>query len=224
MDGYAGKRERMVTDHVAARGIRDPRVLDAMRRVPREEFVRPLSRSSAYDDHPLPIAEGQTISQPYIVALTVEAAQLDESSRVLDVGTGSGYAAAVMAQIADRVISIERHPGLAEGARRVLERLGYSNVDVVVGDGTLGWPEAAPYDAIVAAAAAPAVPAPWLEQIRVGGRVVMPVGTPGFGQRLQRFVRSADGPPTVDDFGGVTFVPLIGTHGVGGPMFEENDD
>lgn len=224
MDGYAAKRERMVADQIAARGIRDPRVLDAMRRVPREEFVRPLSRSSAYEDHPLPIGEGQTISQPYIVALTVEAARLDPSSRVLDVGTGSGYAAAVMAQIVDRVVSIERHEGLAEGARRVLERLGYTNVEVVVGDGSLGWQEAAPYDAIVAAAAAPRVPAPWLDQLRVGGRLVMPVGTPGFGQRLQRLTRSEEGPPRVDDLAGVTFVPLIGVHGIGAPLFEEGDD
>ena len=224
MDGYAAKRERMVTDQIAARGIRDPRVLDAMRRVPREEFVRQLSRSSAYEDHPLPIAEGQTISQPYIVALTVEAAQVDETSRVLDVGTGSGYAAAVLAEIVERVVSIERHAALAESASQLLERLGYSNVEVVVGDGSLGWQVGAPYDAIVAAAAAPRVPAPWLDQLRVGGRLVLPVGTPGFGQRLERYTRTADGPPRKDDFGGVTFVPLIGAHGIGAPMFEEGDD
>ena len=224
MDGYAAKRERMVADQIAARGIRDPLVLEAMRRVPREEFVRPLSRSSAYDDHPLPIGEGQTISQPYIVALTVEAAGVDERSRVLDVGTGSGYGAAVMAEIVEWVVSIERHAGLAEGARLVLERLGYANVEVVVADGSLGWPDAAPYDAIVAAAAAPRVPAPWLVQLRDGGRLVMPVGTPGFGQRLERITRIADGDPLVDDLGGVTFVPLIGAHGIGAPMFEEGDD
>jgi protein-L-isoaspartate(D-aspartate) O-methyltransferase len=224
MDGYAARRDRMVTDQIAARGIRDTRVLDAMRRVPREEFVRPLSRSSAYEDHPLPIGEGQTISQPYIVALTVEAAQLDATSLVLDVGTGSGYAAAVLAEIVDRVVSIERHLGLVNTARQVLGRLGYSNVEVVVGDGTLGWPDAAPYDAIVVAAAAPRVPAPWLEQLRIGGHVVMPVGTPGFGQRLQRITRLEDGPPHVDDLGAVTFVPLIGEYGVGVPMFEESDD
>lgn len=224
MNGYAAKRERMVTDQIAARGIRDTRVLDAMRRVPREEFVRPLSRSSAYEDHPLPIGEGQTISQPYIVALTVASAGVDATSRVLDVGTGSGYAAAVLAEIVDRVVSIERHAGLAHLARQVLAKLGYVNVEVVVGDGTLGWPDAAPYDAIVAAAAAPRVPEPWLEQVRVGGHVVMPVGTPGFGQRLERITRVEQGPPRVEDLGGVTFVPLIGKHGVGVPMFEETDD
>ena len=223
MDPYAAKRDRMVSEQIAARGIRDERVLDAMRRVPREEFVLRNSRASAYEDHPLPIGDGQTISQPYIVALTVEAARVDETSSVLDVGTGSGYAAAVMAEIAGDIVSIERHEGLASAASRVLERLGYSNVTVVVGDGTLGWPDAAPYDAIVAAAAAPRVPAPWLDQVRVGGRLVMPVGTPGFGQRLQRITRT-DGTPRVDDLGGVTFVPLIGAHGVGAPMFEERDD
>ena len=223
MDPYAAKREKMVAEQIAARGIRDERVLDAMRRVPREEFVLKNSRPNAYEDHPLPIGDGQTISQPYIVALTVEAAQIDRSSHVLDVGTGSGYAAAVMAEIAGDIVSIERHQGLATSARRVLDRLGYSTVTVVVGDGTLGWPDAAPYDAIVAAAAAPRVPDPWIDQLRVGGRLIMPVGTPGFGQRLQRITRT-DATHRVDDLGGVTFVPLIGAHGVGAPMFEERDD
>lgn len=224
MDGYAVKRERMVAEQIAARGIRDPRVLDAMRRVPREEFVRRLSRSSAYEDHPLPIGSGQTISQPYIVARTVEAAAVDGNSSVLDVGTGSGYAAAVLAEIAADVVSIERHPELADGARRLLTRLGYTNVTVVTGDGTLGWPDAAPYDAIVVAAAAPRVPAPWLEQLTVGGRLVAPIGTPGFGQKLQRITVGPDGTLQTDDLGGVTFVPLIGALGVGAPLFEEGDD
>jgi protein-L-isoaspartate(D-aspartate) O-methyltransferase len=224
MDPYAAKRERMVAEQIAARGIRDPHVLDAMRSVKREEFVRRLSRSSAYEDHPLAIASGQTISQPYIVALTVEAAQVDERSHVLDVGTGSGYAAAVLAEIVEDVVSIERHPELAAGAREVLERLGYSTVSVVTGDGTLGWPDAAPYDAIVVAAAAPRVPNPWLEQLKDGGRLVMPVGTPGFGQRLQRITLGPDRRPHVDDLGAVTFVPLIGANGLGGPLFEESDD
>lgn len=223
MDGLDAKRERMVADQIAARGVRDPRVLNAMRQVPREEFVRPSSRSSAYEDHPLPIADGQTISQPYIVALTVEAARIGEHSRVLDVGTGSGYAAAVLAEIAEHVVSIERHPGLAQSAKQVLDRLGYSNVDVVVGDGTLGWPDGAPYDAIVAAAAAPHMPDPWLGQLAPGGRLVMPVGTPGFGQRLQRVTLTEDGASRTEDLGGVTFVPLIGAHGVGAAPFEEDD-
>ncbi len=224
MDSYSAKRERMVTEQIAARGIRDERVLHAMRAVPREEFVLKHSRSSAYEDHPLAIGDGQTISQPYIVALTLEAAQLERAGRVLDVGTGSGYAAAVLAEIVDEVVSIERHEGLAASASLVLDRLGYTNIEVVVGDGTLGWPGRAPYDAIVAAAAAPRVPAPWPDQLREGGRIVMPVGTPGFGQRLQRITRTADGPLQVDDLGGVTFVPLIGAHGMGAPLFEEGDD
>lgn len=224
MAGYAVKRERMVAEQIAARGIRDQRVLDAMRRVPREEFVRRLSRSSAYEDHPLPIGSGQTISQPYIVARTIEAAAVDENSSVLDIGTGSGYAAAVLAEIVAHVVSIERHPELADGARDLLRRLGYTNVTVVTGDGTLGWPDTAPYDAIVVAAAAPRVPAPWLEQLAAGGRLVAPIGTPGFGQKLQRITVGPDGALQTEDLGGVTFVPLIGALGVGAPLFEEGDD
>jgi protein-L-isoaspartate(D-aspartate) O-methyltransferase len=224
MDAWAAKRERMVTEQIAARGIRDPRVLGAMRRVPREEFVRVLSKSSAYDDHPLPIASGQTISQPYIVALTVEAARVDEHSHVLDVGTGSGYAAAVLAEIVEDVVSIERHPELSESAREVLARLGYSNVTIITGDGSLGWARGAPYDAIVVAAAASRVPDPWLEQLKDGGRLVMPLGTPGFGQKLKRFTLGPGRVPRMDDLGGVTFVPLIGAHGLGAPLFEEGDD
>ncbi|MBG6238037.1 protein-L-isoaspartate(D-aspartate) O-methyltransferase [Mycetocola sp. CAN_C7] len=216
MHGYAARREAMVATQIQARGISDRHVLDAMRRVPREEFVRASSRESAYEDHPLPIADGQTISQPYIVALTAEAALLDRSSCVLDVGTGSGYAAAVLAEIVDSVVSIERHPGLARSAAAVLARLGYDNVEVVIGDGSLGWPAAAPYDAIVVAAAAPRVPQPWLDQLSVGGRIILPVGVPRYGQRLQRITRTGIGPPRIDDLGGVTFVPLLGRYGVDG--------
>lgn len=214
MDDFRWRRERMVAEQLEARGIRDDRVLDAMRRVPREEFVRQSARASAYDDHPLPIDEGQTISQPYIVALTLEAALLGEDDSVLDVGTGSGYAAAVAGELVGRVVSIERHDGLAAAAERVLRRLGYANVTVVVGDGTLGYPPAAPYDAIVAAAAAPLIPAPWADQLTEDGRIVMPVGEPGFGQILTRATRRPDGSFQQESFGGVTFVPLIGEHGV----------
>lgn len=213
MGSFVVRRERMVAEQIAARGIRDERVLDAMRRVPREEFVRPTSRASAYEDHPLPIAHGQTISQPYIVALTVEAARIDNTSHVLDIGTGSGYAAAVLAEIAADVITIERHRALAEGARAVLARLGYANVTVVTGDGTLGWSDAAPYDAIVVAAAAPRIPDPWLRELADGGRLVMPVGRPGFGQALKRITLGPHREPRSEDLGGVTFVPLIGTFG-----------
>jgi protein-L-isoaspartate(D-aspartate) O-methyltransferase len=204
----------MVSEQLEARGIRDERVLDAMRRVPREEFVREGSRPSAYEDHPLPIDHGQTISQPYIVALTLEAARLTEHDRLLDVGTGSGYAAAVAAELVDRVVSIERHAGLAEAAREVLERLGYSRVQVVVGDGTLGYPDEAPYNAIVAAAAGPVIPQPWVDQLADGGRLIMPVGESRFGQSLIRATRSGTDTLRRENLGAVVFVPLIGEHGV----------
>ncbi len=217
MDEFRSRRERMVAEHIEARGIRDERVLDAMRRVPREEFVRPWARPNAYDDHPLPIDDGQTISQPYIVALTLEAALLRPDDVLLDVGTGSGYAAAVAAELVGRVVSIERHEGLATTAGAVLRKLGYDNVSVVVGDGTLGYPAQAPYDAIVAAAAGPRIPQPWVEQLTDGGRIMMPVGEMGFGQVLTRATRNPDGSLRTESFGGVTFVPLIGEHGVREP-------
>lgn len=215
MQDFRRLREQMVSEQLVARGIRDERVLDAMLRVPREEFVSESARPSAYADHPLPIDLGQTISQPYIVALTLELASLTESDTVLDVGTGSGYAAAVAAELVTRVVSIERHPELAASARAVLNGLGYRTVTVVVGDGTLGYPDEAPYDAIVVAAAAPRVPQPWADQLADGGRIVMPVGEPRFGQMLTRAKKSADGRLDSATFGAVTFVPLIGAHGVG---------
>ena len=214
MHDFRRLREQMVSDQLEARGIRDERVLDAMRRVPREEFIAGSARQGAYADHPLPIDLGQTISQPYIVALTLEAACLTEGDTVLDVGTGSGYAAAVAAELAGRVVSIERHPGLATTAQGVLDRLGYHTVTVVVGDGTLGYPSEAPFDAIVAAAAAPRIPQPWADQLADGGRIVMPVGEPRFGQILTRATKSADGSLVNAKFGAVTFVPLIGEYGV----------
>ncbi|AWB86399.1 protein-L-isoaspartate(D-aspartate) O-methyltransferase [Mycetocola zhujimingii] len=214
MDDFRQRRERMVAEQLQARGIRDSRVLDAMRRVPREAFVRERAEASAYEDHPLPIDAGQTISQPYIVALTLEAAELGENDTVLDVGTGSGYAAAVAAELAHSVVSIERHAELAESAAAVLGRLGYDNVTVVVGDGTNGYPPAAPYDAIVAAAAAPEIPSPWADQLADGGRIIMPIGEPRFGQMLTRAIRGHDGRLQLEQLCAVTFVPLIGDHGV----------
>ncbi|MCP2030904.1 protein-L-isoaspartate(D-aspartate) O-methyltransferase [Okibacterium sp. HSC-33S16] len=207
-------REQMVSEQLVARGVADDLVLNAMRRVPREEFVRPSSRMNAYDDHPLQLDHGQTISQPYIVALTLEAAALTPEDVLLDVGTGSGYAAAVAAEVVRRVISIERHAALAETARAVLKRLGYSTVDVVVGDGTLGYPSEAPFDAIVAAAAGPKIPAPWVEQLRANGRIVMPVGEQRFGQTLIRALKDPSGAIRRQTLGAVTFVPLIGEHGI----------
>lgn len=202
----------MVEEQLARRGIGDQRVLDAMRRVPRHLFVEATAAPYAYEDHPMPIGDGQTISQPYIVALMLEAARIGPEDTVLDVGTGSGYAAAITAVLAHRVVSIERHPDLAVGAAATLEALGY-RVDVVTGDGTLGWPAGAPYDAIVAAATGPSVPPAWWEQLAPGGRIVMPVGRPGRAQRLALFQRDEAGDVRETNLGGVAFVPLLGAHG-----------
>src|SRR5919109_1343481 len=169
-------RDRMVDVQIAARGVRDPRVLEAMHRVPREAFVEPGFEEFAYEDGPLPIGEGQTISQPYIVALMIEAAEVKPGDSVLEVGAGSGYAAAVLGQIADRVYAIERHSSLGKAARQRLKKLGYDNIELRVGDGTWGWPEAAPFDAILVAAGGPEVPPALKEQLAIGGRLVIPVG------------------------------------------------
>src|ERR687895_2187713 len=169
-------RDRMVDVQIARRGVRDRRVLDAMRRVPREAFVEEGFEEFAYEDGPLPIGEGQTISQPYIVALMIEAAEVTPADSVLEVGAGSGYAAAVVSQIADRVYAIERHPSLGKSARQRFKQLGYDNIELRVGDGTRGWPEAAPFNAILVAAAGPSTPQALKDQLDVGGRLVIPVG------------------------------------------------
>src|SRR5688500_5505885 len=213
MDAWAARRERMVERQVERRGIHDPRVLAAMRRVPREAFVDPAMREYAYEDSPLPIEAGQTISQPYIVALMVEAAELEPGDRVLEIGAGSGYAAAVMAAIADEVYAIERQPALAAQARDRFERLGYANIRLREGDGTRGWPDAAPFDAILAAAGGPEVPYVLLQQLAIGGRLVMPVGEQSQ-QRLVKVVRTSEHTfETRPSLGDVRFVPLIGQHG-----------
>jgi protein-L-isoaspartate(D-aspartate) O-methyltransferase len=173
---YSKLRSAMVESQLRARGIADERVLEAMRRVPRHEFASERYRDQAYEDHPLPIGEGQTISQPYIVAIMLEALRLTPSDRVLEVGTGSGYVTALLAEIAVEVISIERHAALADAARELLARLGYRNVRVIAGDGSRGFPEAAPYDAITVAAAAAQVPKALVEQLAEGGRMIIPVG------------------------------------------------
>src|SRR6059058_6152561 len=178
----ARARERMVQVKIARRGIRDSRVLDAMRRVPREAFVEPGFEEFAYEDGPLPIGEGQTISQPYIVALMIEAAEVKPGDHVLEVGTGSGYAAAVMSQIANRVYTIERHPSLAETARRRFGTLGYDNIEVRTGDGSKGWPEAAPFNSILVAAGGPEAPAALKAQLAIGGHLIIPVGSKERGQ------------------------------------------
>lgn len=203
----------MIRDHLAGRGIHDPAVLAAMREVPREAFVGEEMQDFAYDDYPLPIAEGQTISQPYIVAYMTEALELSSTDRVLEIGTGSGYAAAVLSRIAGTVYSVERLAGLAQSARQRLEMLGYTNVVIHEGDGTLGWPEHAPYDAIVVTAGSPKVPKPLLEQLAIGGRLVIPVGPSLDLQILVRVRRVSEHDYRNEELCGVRFVPLIGAAG-----------
>lgn len=207
------EREAMVERHLAARGITDPRVLAAMRAVPREAFVAGELAEFAYEDAPLPIEAAQTISQPYIVALMTAALELAPRSRVLEIGTGSGYAAAVLSRVAAAVYTIERHAELAEIASRRLTALGYTNVRVHHGDGTLGWAEHGPYDAIVVAAGGPRVPEALLAQLAVGGRLVIPIGETPRDQRLLRVRRVAPDKYEQEDLGGVRFVPLIGAAG-----------
>lgn len=213
MTDFAQLREQMVRRQIEARDIRDPAVLRAFREVPREAFVSPDYAHLAYDDHPLPIESGQTISQPYIVALMIEAAGVGAGDRVLEIGAGSGYAAAVMSRIAERVVSIERHGELADIARERMARLGYANVRILEGDGTRGCPEEAPFDAILAAASGSHVPDALIEQLAPGGELVMPVGDPGWVQRLVKVTKGQDGSTTDEDLGAVRFVPLIGEKG-----------
>jgi protein-L-isoaspartate(D-aspartate) O-methyltransferase len=206
------QRERMVERHLARRGIRDPAVIRAMRKVPREQFVPPELAEFAYADTPLPISANQTISQPYIVALMANALELDPDDKVLEIGTGSGYSAAVLAELARAVFTIERQITLCTLARERLHRLGIGNVEVRCGDGTLGWPEHAPFDAIVVTAGGPTVPASLRAQLAIGGRLVMPVGDAAV-QRLLRIWRTDDTTFEQEDLSAVRFVPLIGAEG-----------
>jgi protein-L-isoaspartate(D-aspartate) O-methyltransferase len=210
-DPFFLQRQRMVTEQIAARGIRTPRLLAAMEKVPRHLFVPPEHLPWAYSDGPLPIGEGQTISQPYIVALMTDLLDLTPTSRVLEVGTGSGYQAAILAELAEEVHTVEIIPSLAQQAQARLHQLGYTNVHVHVGDGSLGWPENAPYDGILVAAAGPTVPPPLLEQLADGGRLVAPVGTRGF-QVLQLVCREGEKFSHQDNLP-VAFVPLRGKYG-----------
>ncbi len=210
---YENARRMMVDTQLRGRDIVDERVLGAMEKVPRELFVEARERSRAYDDAALPIGGGQTISQPYMVARICEALRLSGDERVLDVGTGSGYQAAVLAELAAEVYTIERIPELAERARERLAAAGYERVRVHVGDGTLGLPEHAPFDAIAVAAAAPGFPATLYEQLRQRGRLVVPVGSPR-GQRLEVAVRSPEGPALIHSVP-CRFVPLVGAEGFG---------
>ncbi|MBI4012385.1 MAG: protein-L-isoaspartate(D-aspartate) O-methyltransferase [Candidatus Rokubacteria bacterium] len=203
----------MVDTQLAARGIRDPVVLDAMRTVPREAFLPDTLAECAYDDGPLPIGEGQTISQPYVVAFMIEAVSPRPGDRALEIGTGSGYSAAVLASVVAEVYSVERMSTLADAAARRLADLGYRNVHVRCGDGSLGWPEHAPYDVIIVTAGGPRIPPALLEQLAAGGRLVMPVGGDRYFQWLVRVRRHADGTVIEEQLEPVAFVPLVGVQG-----------
>ena len=199
----------MVETQLRARGIRDERVLQAMERVLRHEFVEPRYRDQAYEDHPLPINAGQTVSQPYIVALMLEILRMEPSFKVLEIGTGSGYQTAILAEICAHVYSVELHPQLACEARETLSRLGFTNVTLRIGDGSQGLPECGPFDAIVVSAAAKRIPKPLFDQLREGGRMIIPVG-PHEVQELQ-LVRKREGKPLITLLDGCRFVPLIGS-------------
>ena len=212
MIDFTHARERMITSHLSRRGMRDPGVLEAMRVVPREVFVDPGFEEFAYEDSALSIGYGQTISQPYIVALMIERAEVQHGDTVLEIGTGSGYAAAVLSRIAEHVYTIERHAGLAEAAKGRFAKLGYDNIDVRIGDGTAGWPEAGPFDAILVAAGGPDVPHALKEQLDLGGHLVIPVGSADE-QRLLKVTRVNATTFEEQDLGGVRFVPLVGEYG-----------
>jgi protein-L-isoaspartate(D-aspartate) O-methyltransferase len=213
MTDYAAEREAMVERQLRRRGITEPDILDAFRAVPREAFISEEYAHLAYGDHPLPIEAGQTISQPYIVGLMIQAAAIKRGDKVLEIGAGSGYAAAVISRIAGTVIAIERQHDLIEVARERLARLGFDNVEIVEGDGTKGCRDQAPFDAILAAASGSHVPRPLVEQLAPNGRIVMPIGEPGWVQELIKVTKQDDGILKEQNLGGVRFVPLIGEEG-----------
>ncbi|MBW2148847.1 MAG: protein-L-isoaspartate(D-aspartate) O-methyltransferase [Deltaproteobacteria bacterium] len=201
----------MLENQLISRGIKDQRVLNALRKIPRHLFVEEALHHQAYGDHPLPIGEKQTISQPYIVALMTEALELKGSEKVLEIGTGSGYQTAILAELADMVYSIERIPPLVYKARKTLDELGYFNINIRIGDGTKGWEEESPFDAIIVTAASPEVPRPLQEQLIVGGLMVVPVGG-RYSQDLIKVERTEKG-FVQQNLGGCRFVSLIGQHG-----------
>ncbi|MGZ8285743.1 MAG: protein-L-isoaspartate(D-aspartate) O-methyltransferase [Allosphingosinicella sp.] len=220
MADFAAEREKMVRRQIAGRGIGGARLLDAFRAVPRELFVPEGMREFAYEDGPLPIEAGQTISQPYIVALMIEAAGVGPGDRVLEIGAGSGYAAAVMSRVAGAVIAVERHAELAGLARSRIERLGFDNVRILEGDGTGGLPAEAPFEAILCSASGSHVPEALRLQLSIGGILVMPVGEPESVQNLVKVTRRGQSDFEREDLGPVRFVPLIGAHGWADPNGE----
>lgn len=207
-DRFAEERERMVETAIMGAGIQDEAVIEAMANVPRHEFVTDQYLAQAYENHPLPIGHGQTISQPYIVALMTEAAEIEAGDKVLEIGTGSGYQAAVLAELADQVYTMEIIGPLKERAEATLAELRYENVSVRHGDGYFGWPEEAPFDAIVVTAAPDHIPQPLVEQLAEGGHMLVPVGPVGGYQTLWRVTKGEDGEVRTEDLGGVRFVPL----------------
>ncbi len=213
MNEFETLRQEMIRSQMAERGLNDPIVLQAINSVPREKFVPEDLIDSAYRDSPLPIEADQTISQPYIVALMTVALELKPTDRILEIGTGSGYSAAILAEIVNEVYTIERHQILADTARERLQKLGYENIHVLQGDGSLGWPEHAPFDAIVVTAAGPDVPQSLKQQLAIGGRLVMPVGEYRYSQTLLRVRRINESQYEEENLGGVRFVPLIGKEG-----------
>ena len=209
VDPYKTKRENMVKKQIAARGIADKRVLKAMSSIPREKFVDPMMKHRAYEDNPLPIGEGQTISQPYVVALMTQALKLKPTDKVLEIGTGSGYQAAVLAEIVGKVYTIEIRENLANRSRKLLKNLGYRNVDVKYADGYYGWKEHAPFDAIIITASANHIPAPLIKQLKEGGRLIIPLGSTLFTQTLTLATKK-EGKLDAEMMGGVRFVPMVG--------------
>jgi len=213
LETLTAERHSMVEHQLRRRGITDQRVLEAMRSVPRHEFVSRQDWSQAYADHPVVIAEQQTTSQPYIIGAMLQAAEIKPGDRVLEIGAGSGYQTALLAELAGQVFAIERYPSLVEASRQVLDRLGYHNIAVVAGDGSLGLPAAAPYDVIIVSAAAPHIPAALVEQLTSGGRLVIPVGDSS--QQVLKLVRKRAEGVSETALEGCRFVPLIGQGGFG---------
>jgi len=211
-DPFSLAREWMVRDQIEARGIKDKRLLKVMRKIPRHLFVDEALRNQAYNDYPLPIGEGQTISQPYIVALMTEALELKGQEKVLEIGTGSGYQTAILAELAQSVFTIERVPTLMQRAKAILDSLGYFNVAYKTGNGTLGWPEVAPFQGIIVTAAAPEIPQPYVEQLDIGGKLVIPLGDK-FSQVLYKIIKLPDGRIKKEYLCGCRFVPLVGIYG-----------
>ena len=211
-DIFSLARERMVRDQIEARGIKDKRLLNVMRKIPRHLFVEEALRNQAYNDYPLPIGEGQTISQPYIVALMTEALELKGQEKVLEIGTGCGYQTAILAELAQSVFTIERVPTLMQRAKAILDSLGYFNVAYKTGNGTLGWPEVAPFQGIIVTAAAPEIPQPYVEQLEPGGKMVIPLGDK-FSQVLYKIIKLPDGRIKKQYLCGCRFVPLVGIYG-----------